>query len=331
MNNDIHKVEKTLNLLIPNAEVRKLYLSIFVESINEVNKYGSQKWGVYYTGSIIRLLVGSLIVLSIEKDGFWITLEQELLEKSKQDRQLLELSNDWRWDTGRWSEYKAIPSKNGYYIPSKDHMRIWPVIRRFHFAYLAKAANKYSQLREDSKPKHMSDLLSYLRITLNQPVPEPVYLHSVKIISNPIQEIEAYKSTYNNLSNTERESIIQSRIGQGRFRAELINYWGCCAVTGCQTTDILRASHIKPWRESSNKERLDIFNGLLLIPNLDVSFDMGFISFEDNGKIIISDFITKEDRLKLGICSDMKIERINQLHFAYLNYHRKYVFNKGMR
>ncbi|MDX1521910.1 MAG: HNH endonuclease signature motif containing protein, partial [Anaerolineae bacterium] len=106
----------------------------------------------------------------------------------------------------------------------------------------------------------------------------------------------------------------------------LINYWQCCAVTGCQNETLLRASHIKPWRNSKNEERLDVYNGLLLIPNLDVTFDNGMISFADDGEIIVSHFLADEDKFKLGIHPAMRITDINEKHRKYLEYHRNNVF-----
>ena len=84
---------------------------------------------------------------------------------------------------------------------------------------------------------------------------------------------------YLELSSTERESIVKSRIGQGQFRESLLDYWSTCAVTGCQEPKLLRASHIKPWSKSEVTERLSLYNGLLLSPTLDICFDSGFISF----------------------------------------------------
>jgi putative restriction endonuclease len=82
--------------------------------------------------------------------------------------------------------------------------------------------------------------------------------------------------------------LIKARIGQGAFRAKLIVLWGSCAVTGYKDLNLLVASHIKPWSVSSNSERLDVYNGLLLVPNLDKAFDSGFISFKESGEIMIS-------------------------------------------
>jgi hypothetical protein len=81
-------------------------------------------------------------------------------------------------------------------------------------------------------------------------------------------------------SKTTKKALIDARRGQGRFRADLIDYWKHgCAFTRLREEDLLRASHIKPWCDSTDEERLDVFNGLLLIPNLDLAFDKGFITY----------------------------------------------------
>ena len=327
-----YKAESIVTSLIPDAAIRKRCLSVFLESLIEANTYGPNKWGAYYTNDRVRLLVGNLIVLTIHKQGVWMTLDQQLLEKSQEPRHLLELSQDWHWDTGEYFEYVIASSKNGYYVPSKD-LQLWLMLKEMHFAFIGRVAQKYKQLKKTSQLKHMPDLLAYLRHGLKQYVPEPIYEYSADLIfpSNPIREIEEYQFTYQDLPETERESIVQSRIGQGRFRTELIEYWHGCAVTGCQAREVLRASHVKPWRNSSNEERLDVYNGLLLIPNLDVAFDNGMISFADDGKIIISGFLTEDYRLKLGIHPDLRIAGIGERHLKYLKYHRENVLNKSAR
>lgn len=126
----------------------------------------------------------------------------------------------------------------------------------------------------------------------------------------------------NSISVTEKENLVKSRLGQGLFRRNLFDYWNGCAVTGYQSPKLLVASHIKPWRNSENNERLDPFNGLLLIPNLDKAFDKGFISFKKNGEIILSEVL--QEPHKLGINDQMKIKVSND-HLTYLEYHRDMV------
>ncbi len=130
------------------------------------------------------------------------------------------------------------------------------------------------------------------------------------------------------LDKTERETIRMSRIGQGDFRQALIYYWGKCAVTGCKAIRLLRASHIKPWRNCKNTERLDPYNGLLLQPNLDVAFDACLISFDDNGKILISETLKDTDLAHLGIRPDMQLSKIEDSHKPYLKYHRQMFANE---
>jgi hypothetical protein len=147
--------------------------------------------------------------------------------------------------------------------------------------------------------------------------------------TDEIDDIEAAKESLKTLANdTERKAVIKSRLGQGVFRELLIQKWGACSVTGMNFIPMLRASHIKPWCVSSNEERLDPENGLLLIPNLDVAFDRGFISFNDCGEILISTELSLEIQIILGIDFTMKLTKIFDGNKKYLDYHRNAAFRK---
>ena len=128
-----------------------------------------------------------------------------------------------------------------------------------------------------------------------------------------------------NIPITERISIAKSRIGQGVFRDGLVSYWEKCSVTGYEDVRFLRASHIKPWKASNNQERLDIYNGLLLLPTLDLVFDKGFITFDERGKIVISKHLYMPNAL--GISNGMSVN-IRCEHIQYMEYHRDKVFEK---
>lgn len=123
------------------------------------------------------------------------------------------------------------------------------------------------------------------------------------------------------LGRTEKEQLMKARLGQGLFRQALIDYWGHCAVSGCTLVSVLRASHIKPWREASNAERLDPFNGLLLAPNIDALFDKALISFARDGAILISKKLSARDRLALGIDAGFSVPTTPR-HEPYLSLHR---------
>lgn len=125
--------------------------------------------------------------------------------------------------------------------------------------------------------------------------------------------------------NTTGSATIETRIGQNKFRIELINYWGCCAVTGIDLIEILKASHIKPWSESNDDERVDKYNGLLLNPMLDALFDIGYISFSDSGDILLSPRVPELNSI-LGIYEKGRLRKIEEQHMVYLKYHRENVF-----
>ena len=127
---------------------------------------------------------------------------------------------------------------------------------------------------------------------------------------------------------TERDALTQERIGQAAFRVALMKYWGRCAVTGVLEPAVLRASHIKPWHSSSNEERLDPFNGLLLAAHIDALFDVGLITFEMDGRIRISPLLAEEDLRQLGILPTMRLRLVATEHQTYLQFHHE-VFRFG--
>jgi hypothetical protein len=130
-----------------------------------------------------------------------------------------------------------------------------------------------------------------------------------------------------NIDKTEKERLISARIGQGWYREGLLKCWKKCAITQCDEISLLRASHIKPWCYSSDKERLDINNGLLLSANFDLLFDKGFITFDENGSIQTSEKLSVENSRILGIEKNMKI-KLNDKQQSYIEWHRKNIFIK---
>ncbi|MCY1360438.1 HNH endonuclease [compost metagenome] len=125
------------------------------------------------------------------------------------------------------------------------------------------------------------------------------------------------------LDETEKISLVKSRIGQGAFRQKLVAHWNGCAVTGFRDVGLLVASHIKPWCVSSNAERLNPFNGLLLTPNLDKAFDAGYITFAPDGNIKISPLLAEPE--KLGINLQMRVSLSSQ-HAPFMEFHCAEVF-----
>jgi putative restriction endonuclease len=130
------------------------------------------------------------------------------------------------------------------------------------------------------------------------------------------------------LAETTRKALIKARIGQGVFRRNVASIESRCRVTGVAYPTHLFASHIKPWREATNEERLNGENGLLLTPSIDHLFDRGFISFEDSGQLIISDIAHKESIRRMGINTDqvVRVGRFSEGQKFLLAHHRSAVF-----
>jgi predicted restriction endonuclease len=117
-----------------------------------------------------------------------------------------------------------------------------------------------------------------------------------------------------------------SRLGQGSFRRNVIRLWGSCSVTGLQNISLLKASHIKPWKNSDNQERLNPFNGLLLIPNYDFLFDRGYISFNNKGNVLVSQRLSPFARKVFYVNDDLCLRQVFSENKEFLDFHRSEVF-----
>ena len=122
---------------------------------------------------------------------------------------------------------------------------------------------------------------------------------------------------------TERRALINARIGQGGYRRRMLNVWqGRCALTGVDVPEVLVASHAKSWAASSNEERLDEYNGLLLAGTIDKLFDAGLISFADDGRLLTSTALNVSQLRSMGCPESMRLRSIHERHRPYLKDHR---------
>ena len=148
---------------------------------------------------------------------------------------------------------------------------------------------------------------------------QPELLNMQTTVAEPGQEYKLNIPTI-----TERKGLVTTRIGQGAYRKSIVYRWdGKCAVTGFDKLDILIASHIVPWSESSNDERININNGILLSPAYDALFDRHLISFEPSGKIILSENIETQAYEKIGVTGMEAIKNLSVDNHPYLDKHRQ--------
>lgn len=153
-----------------------------------------------------------------------------------------------------------------------------------------------------------------------------IYELAVSLPDAPLQEF-VYR-TRGLPKTTEAERLVVQRIGQDIFRERLIKYWqGRCPLTGIADSALLRASHIKPWRDcEDDAERLDVHNGLLLSALWDAAFDDGLVTFEKDGSAVFSEKLSPEARVALH--SNGPLPLVDQ-HRKFLDWHEVHVFEKS--
>lgn len=130
------------------------------------------------------------------------------------------------------------------------------------------------------------------------------------------------------LTETEKKTLILARRGQGKFRVNVLEKNSGCPFTGIINEKLLVASHIKPWKDSDNIERLDGNNGLALTPTYDRLFDQGYISFTDDKKLLISSKLEQECIEALNLVCGQTIENLilTEERKKYLEFHRSNKF-----
>lgn len=128
------------------------------------------------------------------------------------------------------------------------------------------------------------------------------------------------------IAETESEIKTKIRLGQQKFRKDLMPLWeGKCALCGINLPELLRASHSKPWKDSTNAERLNPYNGVLLCCNHDALYDRGLIALDGQGRLHISSVIREEDYPLYGLVSMAKIQ-IHSENKVFFKWHKKNIF-----
>ncbi|RYH55370.1 MAG: HNH endonuclease [Alcaligenaceae bacterium] len=164
---------------------------------------------------------------------------------------------------------------------------------------------------------------------------------SFEVVSGVLDDAEEERVLADDdLSTTVKQAVIQARRGQGKFRSNVEAIEQACRLTGVTNPALLIASHIKPWRSCRTaEERLDGMNGLMLTPDADHLFDRGYVSFGDDGEVLVSPRVPEDDLRRLGFGSLLRqrfgmseapavwrTDRFRSSQNRYLDFHRKQVF-----
>lgn len=187
-------------------------------------------------------------------------------------------------------------------------------------------------------PRFDLDVVDYFHITSGREIQFPkVLVEMIRpiVLENPessfivtVLDAEKYKEGQESKQDTAalvtaRATTVMARVGQQRFRKQLMAFWGdACALSGVNDPRLLVASHIVPWSRSDADAKLDPFNGLLLAPHYDRLFDQGLISFSNQGSILLSRAAEKLPP-EFGLSSTMTLRKVDPKHLPYLATHRQ--------
>lgn len=231
-----------------------------------------------------------------------------------------------RWDSEGYFYYTGEGTQGDMSFTKgnaalRDHLKNGKSV--FLFEFVKKGEWKYIDelVLVDYKEIRIPDSYNNLRRGIE-------FIFRPNKVSDSTEKNTANGFNYNIPNKTEREGLIVSRVGQGWYRKQLIERWnGMCAVTGLALPEILIASHIVPWREATDQERMDIDNGILLSPDIDALFDRHLISFDDEGRIMFSNNLDVNSIELLGITFNMGVFNLTPGNKHYMKRHRN-VFDK---
>ena len=203
--------------------------------------------------------------------------------------------------------------------------------------YVNSSDKIYRLIREISLP--LVSYISAMRLDYNG---HPMFY--LKLFAD-FEEIERRKAFIENYGTIKRPGEIQfygaceeeiepkptykyGREGQDEYRKKLLEECPFCPITMINEESLLIASHIKPWAVSDSIERIDPNNGFILSPLYDKLFDRGYITFSDDKRVSISNWLSRQVKERIGIKDNQMFQflPINSERQKYLAYHRNMVF-----
>ena len=232
-------------------------------------------------------------------------------------------------------------SNDGWLTPVEFYELQSPIRPKSHIqAIRSYLPNKYSPLQDNGNgnqgvyltevPAELAEALSNL---LGSQVQDTIKRHTAEEFSHieidsvdvkAVKEIRLRKD----IEETEKLRLVKSRNGQGLYKDRVKEIELGCRVTGLSDIKYLIASHIKPWTKSNDFEKLDGNNGLLLSPHVDKLFDNGYISFENDGRMIVSPALNIDTLRLWNIDEHSNVGDFNDEQRYYLQYHRDNILKR---
>ncbi len=320
LNNKRYKLlEQVDNIAVVDSFVKKNKIG---RGNGEARLYlGSQK-GQYDFHAFFGDFSPKAFFLKIDFEDY---LDDAKFEYEEQEQGYQEnISEDWQVYKNKLAHlqneeyftiYSALGEKDSirYYIRSNDD--VWEYFREIMLPVISYIS--ILKIKDESE-----NIFFLFRPTLN-------YFYNKNYHPAKIREEEEKIEQDTHISKEKKEQLVQARRGQGEYRKKLLEEKSECVITRVNDERLLIASHIKPWAISNEIEKVDHYNGLALTPTYDRMFDQGFISFSDEGIIMISPYISPLNLKKLNLIPNKKYEipNINR-RTKYLSHHRDNIFKK---
>jgi len=239
------------------------------------------------------------------------------------------------WENVGWKVKVAFTSLNKKMRP-KDHIGVLRPLLPERYSPLQPNGNGLQSVYLTEIPAAMAEVL--MGLVGEEVEPLAIAARSVKPVAADDLDLwegklEQQVASDSSVSETERRALIRARKGQGLFKDRVSQIETQCRITGVKNPVHLIASHCKPWRDSTNEERLNGENGLLLTPSIDHLFDRGFIGFEDNGRLVISPVAHRPSLERMGVdtANAVHVGGFTSGQKTFLDFHRNAVLLQAIR
>jgi HNH endonuclease len=287
------------------TDTRRLSIEALNHSIAFAKERYPDRWVVTLHPKYVRFIAGMVLCLQFRRGG-----QASILLLTKLAPRRLRKNG---------GEYKYAPGCVEAHLPTEELATEFSILRGTHEAAIGICATAHAGAGSHRRA-HSPALVVYLEHLRGRS-------ENVSVVDggDPDIQAEIQLRARTDIPATEMRRLINARIGQGIFRDRVIELEGKCRVTGVTGADHLRASHIKPWKDSTDQEKLDGNNGLLLAPHIDHLFDKGYISFNDSGDLIVSAQCPVALMKAWGIDASMNVGPFRQAQQPYLAHHRRHV------
>jgi len=246
------------------------------------------------------------------------------------------------WENVGWRVTVAFTSLLNRIRP-KDHIEVLKTVLPDRYSPLQANGNGNQGIYLTEIPQDFAEVLAGLigaearLIMAGSEVAAAAGVNPKNVVGDDLdvweRKIEEQVAADSSVQETDRQAIIRARRGQGLFKLRVTRIEHQCRITGVSNLTHLVASHCKPWRDSTNEERLNGENGLLLTPSIDHLFDRGFIGFENSGELIISPVAHRPSLEKMGIETARRVHvgGFTEGQRRFLEFHRNSVLLRASR